>query len=187
MFDVSFTELLIIGVVALVVLGPERLPKVARTVGHLLGRAQRYVSDVKSDIQREIELEELRKFKENMDTAASEMQTSLRETESSLRADLDATAREAKQAVAATAQNAQASLSTAAQEAKDALAEPQAAPSATAPAGPTTSAAVPAASASAPVPDDHASRTIAPPVPAPASEPAAAPKQHSPSSTGTLS
>lgn len=121
MFDVSFTELLIIGVVALVVLGPERLPKVARTVGHLLGRAQRYVSDVKSDIQREIELEELRKFKQNMDEAASEMQTSLRETESSLRADLDATAREAKQAVAATAQNAQASLTATAQEAKGAL------------------------------------------------------------------
>ena len=50
MFDIAFSELLIIGIVALVVIGPERLPKVARTVGHLLGRMQRYVSDVKSDI-----------------------------------------------------------------------------------------------------------------------------------------
>ncbi|WP_459616440.1 Sec-independent protein translocase protein TatB [Bordetella sp. 2513F-2] len=106
MFDVSFTELMIIGVVALVVIGPERLPKVARTVGHLLGRAQRYVNDVKSDIRREIELDELRKFKEEMDAAASEVQTSLRDTEQtvrsagqSLRADLDATAGEARAAV----------------------------------------------------------------------------------------
>lgn len=85
MFDVSFTELMIIGVIALIVIGPERLPRVARTVGHLLGRAQRYVSDVKSDIRREIELDELRKFKEQMQEAADSVQTSLRETGSSLR------------------------------------------------------------------------------------------------------
>ncbi|MEI2415474.1 Sec-independent protein translocase protein TatB [Orrella sp. JC864] len=89
MFDVSFTELMIIGVVALIVIGPERLPKVARTVGHLLGRAQRYVNDVKSDIRREIELDELRKFKEQMQEAADSMQSSLRETGASLRAPLD--------------------------------------------------------------------------------------------------
>ncbi|MFQ6747460.1 Sec-independent protein translocase protein TatB, partial [Bordetella pertussis] len=81
MFDVSFTELMVIGVIALVVIGPERLPKVARTIGHLLGRAQRYVNDVKSDIRREIELDELRKFKNEMDETARSMQTSLRETE----------------------------------------------------------------------------------------------------------
>jgi sec-independent protein translocase protein TatB len=89
MFDVSFTEMLVIGVVALVVIGPERLPKVARTVGHLLGRAQRYVSDVKTDIRREIELDELRKFKDQMQDAASSVQSSLRETSASLRAPLD--------------------------------------------------------------------------------------------------
>lgn len=100
MFDVSFTELMVIGVIALIVIGPERLPKVARTVGHLLGRAQRYVSDVKSDIQREIELDELRKFKSEMDEAADSMQSSLRDTESSLRSGLNDTAREARQAVA---------------------------------------------------------------------------------------
>lgn len=62
MFDVSFSELLIIGIVALIVIGPERLPAVARTLGHLLGRLQRYVSDVKSDLRREIQLDELKKI-----------------------------------------------------------------------------------------------------------------------------
>jgi len=84
MFDVSFTELLLIGVVALVVIGPERLPKVARTVGHLLGRAQRYVSDVKSDIQREIDLDEMSKLKKQMDDAAHSLQASMRETAATL-------------------------------------------------------------------------------------------------------
>lgn len=84
MFDVSFTELMLIGVVALVVIGPERLPKMARTVGHLLGRAQRYVSDVKSDIQREIDLDEMNKLKKQMDDAAQSLQASMRETTSSL-------------------------------------------------------------------------------------------------------
>jgi len=84
-FDISFTELMLIGVVALVVIGPERLPKLARTVGHLLGRAQRYVNDVKGDIQREVELEELRKMKEEMESAANSMQNSFSEAESSLR------------------------------------------------------------------------------------------------------
>ena len=60
MFDFGFSELILIGVVMLVVVGPERLPKVARTAGLLLGRVQRYVSDVKSDIQREMQLEELK-------------------------------------------------------------------------------------------------------------------------------
>ena len=81
MFDVSLTELMVIGVVALIVIGPERC-LVARTVGHLLGRA-RYVNDVKSDIQREIELDELRKFSE-METAAQGVQKSLHETQASL-------------------------------------------------------------------------------------------------------
>ena len=59
MFDVGFSELMVIAVVALIVIGPERLPRVARTMGHLFGRLQRYVNDVKADINREIELEEL--------------------------------------------------------------------------------------------------------------------------------
>lgn len=89
MFDVSFTELMLIGVVALVVIGPERLPKVARTVGHLLGRAQRYVTDVKSDIQREIDLDEMTKLKKQMDEAASSLQASMRETSASIQKPLD--------------------------------------------------------------------------------------------------
>lgn len=89
MFDVSFTELLVIGVVALVVIGPERLPKVARTLGHLVGRAQRYVNDVKTDIQREVELDELRKLKDQMQDAAQSVQSSLQNTEASLRKPLE--------------------------------------------------------------------------------------------------
>jgi sec-independent protein translocase protein TatB len=84
MFDFSFAELATIGVVALVVIGPERLPKVARTVGHLMGRAQRYVNDVKADIQREVELEEFRKLKQGMDDAAGELRSSLQETQNTL-------------------------------------------------------------------------------------------------------
>jgi sec-independent protein translocase protein TatB len=64
-------------VVALIVIGPQKLPRVARTVGHLMGRLQRYVSDVKADINREIELEELRKMRDSMHKAATEMQTSV--------------------------------------------------------------------------------------------------------------
>jgi sec-independent protein translocase protein TatB len=61
MFDVGLSEMMVIAVVALVVLGPERLPKVARTMGHLIGRAQRYVNQVKQDINREMELGERKK------------------------------------------------------------------------------------------------------------------------------
>jgi sec-independent protein translocase protein TatB len=66
MFDISFSEMIIIAIVALVVIGPERLPKVARTAGHLLGRLQRYVNDVKSDINREMQLEELKKLQSEL-------------------------------------------------------------------------------------------------------------------------
>ena len=77
MFDIGFSELLVIGVVALIVIGPEKLPRMARTVGVLAGRLQRYVSDVKADINREIELDELRKMRDSMQQAASELQTSV--------------------------------------------------------------------------------------------------------------
>ena len=70
MFDVGFSELMLIAVVALVVIGPERLPAVARTLGHLFGRLQRYVNEVKADISREIELDELKKFKNQFEEAA---------------------------------------------------------------------------------------------------------------------
>jgi sec-independent protein translocase protein TatB len=75
MFDFSFSELLVVGVVALIVIGPERLPKVARTAGHLYGRMQRYVSSVKSDISHEMQLDEMRRvgqgFRESVESAVS--------------------------------------------------------------------------------------------------------------------
>ena len=77
MFDVSFSELMLIGVIALIVIGPERLPKVARTVGHLLGRAQRYVNEVKSDIQKEMDLKEIGDIKHQMEDAARSVQSSM--------------------------------------------------------------------------------------------------------------
>lgn len=78
MFDIGFSEILVIGVVALIVIGPERLPRVARTAGHLYGRMQRYVSSVKTDISREIQLDELRRageaFKSSVESAASDVE-----------------------------------------------------------------------------------------------------------------
>jgi sec-independent protein translocase protein TatB len=77
MFDIAFSELVIIGVVALIIIGPEKLPKTARTLGHLFGRLQRYVSDVKADISREMELEELRKLQTQVQNAARDIETSV--------------------------------------------------------------------------------------------------------------
>ncbi|MGB3836888.1 Sec-independent protein translocase protein TatB [Castellaniella sp.] len=77
MFDVSFSELMLIGVIALIVIGPERLPKVARTLGHLLGRAQRYVNEVKSDIQKEMDLKEIGDIKNQMEDAARSVKSSM--------------------------------------------------------------------------------------------------------------
>jgi len=75
MFDIGFSELMVIGVVALIVIGPEKLPRLARTLGHLAGKLQRYVSDVKADINREIELEDLKKMRDSMQQAASSFQS----------------------------------------------------------------------------------------------------------------
>ena len=77
MFDIGFTEIFIIGVIALIVIGPERLPRVAKTVGHLFGRMQRYVSEVKADINREIEIDELRKLKSTVQDAARSIEESV--------------------------------------------------------------------------------------------------------------
>ncbi len=90
MFDLGFTELMVIALVALVVIGPERLPRVARTMGHLAGRLQRYVADVKADINREVELDELKKMRDSMQSAASDIESTVRaemnKTESELNA-----------------------------------------------------------------------------------------------------
>jgi sec-independent protein translocase protein TatB len=87
-FDVGFSELMVIAVVALIVIGPERLPRVARTMGHLFGRLQRYVNDVKADINREIELEELRKFKTEFEDAARGVESSVNSTVSSVQTEV---------------------------------------------------------------------------------------------------
>ncbi|HTT10399.1 MAG TPA: Sec-independent protein translocase protein TatB [Burkholderiaceae bacterium] len=77
MFDFSIGEIAVIGVVALVVLGPERMPKVARTLGEWIGKAQRYVNEVKNDINREMELAELKKLQEEARSAAQSIQSSV--------------------------------------------------------------------------------------------------------------
>jgi sec-independent protein translocase protein TatB len=97
MFDIGISEIMVIAVVALIVLGPEKLPKTARTLGHLFGRLQRYVADVKADINRELQLEELKKlqaevktaatsFESSMSTAATEIQSNVRAVETDLNA-----------------------------------------------------------------------------------------------------
>ena len=78
MIDFGFDKIALIGAVALIVIGPERLPKVARTVGHLLGRAQRYVSDVKADINREIQLDELKKLQSQVTESARSIEESVK-------------------------------------------------------------------------------------------------------------
>ena len=89
MFDIGFSELMVVGVVALIVIGPERLPKVARTAGHLLGRFQRYAAGVKSDISREMQMDELRKvgddFKQSIESAASGVKTQVNAVDEYLR------------------------------------------------------------------------------------------------------
>jgi sec-independent protein translocase protein TatB len=77
MLDLGLTKMALIGVVALVVLGPERLPRVARTAGALFGRAQRYINDVKAEVTREIELDELRRMKTEFEAAASNVETAV--------------------------------------------------------------------------------------------------------------
>jgi len=84
MLDFSLGELMMIGAVALVVLGPERLPRVARAFGEMLGKAQRYVSQVRADFQREIELADLKRLQEEAQKAAASIDSSVRQVTSSL-------------------------------------------------------------------------------------------------------
>ena len=79
---------MVIAVVALIVIGPERLPRVARTMGHLFGRLQRYVNDVKADINREIELDELRKFRSTVEDAARGFEGTVNTTVSSVESEV---------------------------------------------------------------------------------------------------
>lgn len=92
MIDLGLSKLALIGVVALIVIGPEKLPKVARMAGSLLGRVQRYINDVKSEVSREMELDELRKMQE-------EVQDAVKDVESSIARNLHETERELKTGV----------------------------------------------------------------------------------------
>jgi sec-independent protein translocase protein TatB len=91
MIDFGFDKLALIGAVALIVIGPEKLPKVARTVGHFIGKAQRYVADVKAEVNRSIELEELQKMKRQFETAAHDVEASVKQEIESASASLSHT------------------------------------------------------------------------------------------------
>ena len=77
MIDIGLSKMALIGAVALIVIGPEKLPRVARTVGTLLGKAQRYVSDVKAEVNRAMDLDELKKMKETVESAARDVEHSV--------------------------------------------------------------------------------------------------------------
>lgn len=77
MIDLGISKIALIGAVALIVIGPEKLPRVARTVGMLLGKAQRYVNDVKSEVNRSMDLDELRKMKDTVQEAARDVEQSI--------------------------------------------------------------------------------------------------------------
>ena len=89
MIDFGFDKIALIGAVALIVIGPEKLPKVARTVGHLFGKAQRYVADVKAEVSRSIELDELKKMKTDFEQAARDVQSGVQKEVDAARSAFD--------------------------------------------------------------------------------------------------
>ena len=95
MIDFGFDKIALIGAVALVVIGPEKLPRVARTVGHMLGKAQRYVADVKAEVNRSIELEELQKMKSEFEGAARDVEQSVNREMSATTSELENSWKEA--------------------------------------------------------------------------------------------
>jgi len=99
-FDIGFSELIVIAVVALLVIGPERMPGVARTVGALLGRAQRYVNKLKADIQNEVDLEEFKRIKSTFYDATKSIEHSVNQA----REEIDATAESLNASIAAQAE-----------------------------------------------------------------------------------
>lgn len=101
MFDIGFSELIVIALVALIVIGPERLPRVARTLGALMGRAQRYVNDVKADIQREVDLDEFKNIKSTFYDAAKSVEQSV----SQAGEELQAAGESLNRSISATAEN----------------------------------------------------------------------------------
>ena len=77
MFGLSISEIFVIAIVALIVIGPERLPKTARALGLLVGRAQRYVNDIKKDIEREMHVDDIKKFKDDVTSSVTEVKSSV--------------------------------------------------------------------------------------------------------------
>lgn len=90
MIDLGISKMALIGAVALIVIGPEKLPRVARTLGALLGKAQRYIADVKAEVGRSIELDELKKMKETMEGAARDVESSVQAGSRDLKQQIDA-------------------------------------------------------------------------------------------------
>lgn len=151
MFGIDFFEFMVIAVVALIVLGPERLPKVARTVGLLMGRFQRYVSDVKADINREIHLEELRRLQAEVTETAQRI-------ESDVRKELDT----AKSSIESGAAAAVAELDAAAQSLQQASADTASQDNPSLPAAVTTPDTVPAVAVTAAVAPSSPSSPVSP-------------------------
>ena len=132
MFDIGFSEMMVIAVLALIVIGPERLPRVARTLGHLAGRLQRYVADVKADINREVELDELRKMKDNLQQAATGFESSVQSEINAVQGDLNKAGSELNSAAAAAAAAPATAAAGAAADPAPAAAEPPKLPEKTA-------------------------------------------------------
>jgi sec-independent protein translocase protein TatB len=128
MFDIGFSELVVIGLVALIVIGPERLPRVARTVGALLGRFQRYVNDVKSEVRREMEIEDLKKFQ-------SQLTDQVRDVEQSIHKELRSAEDVARSGLADMEATAAPTPAAVTQQPPDAAAAPEAVPAETQSAG----------------------------------------------------
>ncbi|MDO8412194.1 MAG: Sec-independent protein translocase protein TatB [Gallionellaceae bacterium] len=118
MFEVGFSEMVVIAVVALIVIGPERLPKVARTLGHLWGRAQRYVNSVKADISRDMAIEEFRQMQQQVQHEVSGLEHGLQQA-------AQAVDQQVKQLDSAVIQPAQAAMETVQHELQPAADQPK--------------------------------------------------------------
>jgi sec-independent protein translocase protein TatB len=96
MIDFGFDKIALIGAIALIVIGPEKLPRVARTVGHFVGKAQRYVAEVKAEVNRTIELEELQKMKKEFEETARDVRSTVEREVSEAKSAVESNWQEAK-------------------------------------------------------------------------------------------